>query len=79
MLAEIPVTKAALGKTLGRMREWLDSRHCEPCSFRQLLVVGGIVLQIGFLSANDAKSFADQFGGTATPETETIIPNRDRA
>jgi hypothetical protein len=79
MLVEIPVAKAVLGKTLCRMREWLDSRRYETCSFRQLAMIGGIVLQIGFLSANDAKAFADQFGGTLTPETETVVPDRDRA
>jgi hypothetical protein len=77
MLVEIPVAKAVLGKTLGRMREWLDSRRYETCSLRQLAMIGGIVLQIGFLSANDAKAFADQFGGTLTPETETVVPDRD--
>jgi hypothetical protein len=79
MLVEIPVAKVVLGKTVGRMREWLDSRHCETCSFRQSAIIDGIVLQIGFLSANDAKAFADQFGGTVTPETETIIPDRGQA
>jgi hypothetical protein len=78
MLVEIPVAKSALGNTLSRMREWLDSRRCETRSFRQLVMVGGIALQIGFSSGADAKAFADQFGGTVTSEAETALPNRDR-
>jgi hypothetical protein len=79
MLVEIPVTRAALGRTLNRMREWLDARHCETRSFRELAMIGGIVLQIGFPGTADAKAFADRFGGTMTPETETPILERDRA
>ena len=79
MLVEIPVAKAALGRTLSRMREWLDSRRCETCSFRELVMIGGIALQIGFLSPTDAKAFANQFGGTLGPETGTVAPDQDRS
>jgi hypothetical protein len=78
MLVEIPVTKAALGRTLSRMREWLDSRHCETRSFHELAMIGGIALQIGFLSAADARAFSDQFGGTLGPETGAAVPGHDR-
>jgi hypothetical protein len=78
MLVEIPITKAALGKTLNRMREWLDSQRCETRSFRQFMVAGGIALQIGFSSPIDARAFADQFDGTLTPETEMVVKDRDR-
>ena len=77
MLVEIPVTKSTIGKTLNRMREWLDSRGCETRSFRELAIIGGIALQIGFLSATDAKAFADHFGGKLSPEAATVAPDRD--
>ena len=79
MLVEIPVTKATLARTLSRMREWLDARRCETCSFRELVIIGGIALQIGFSSAPDAKAFADQFDGKLSSDTEAVSPDRDRA
>lgn len=79
MLVEIPVTKSALGKTLSRMREWLDSRHCETSSFRELAIIGGIALQIGFLSAADAEAFADQFGGKLSPGPEMVALDHGRS
>ena len=78
MLVKIPVTKSTLGKTLSRMREWLDSRGCETRSFRELAIIGGVALQIGFLSTADAKAFADQFGGTTASETEAAVSGPDQ-
>ena len=62
-LVEVSVARSSLIATLNAMREWLDHRRCETCSFRQMLVASGLVLQIGFASMPDANAFANRFAG----------------
>ena len=64
---------AELIKTLNAMREWLDHRRCETCSFRQIFIAGRLALQIGFLNLPDATTFADQFDGQLMQAHQVVI------
>jgi hypothetical protein len=59
----VPVGRSALGKTFAAMRQWLDHKHCENATFRELATNNGLLVQVGFGDAAVASEFASQFGG----------------
>jgi hypothetical protein len=73
-VVEVLVGKSALSRTLSAMREWLDRRRCETCSFRQIFIADGHSLQIGFPAGADATAFANQFDGQLMQIFESAPP-----
>ena len=51
-----------LGKTMNRLRTWLDSEKVYPVSFRTDADARGYVFTIGFRDTSDANRFRAQFG-----------------
>jgi hypothetical protein len=51
-----------LGVTMAKMRVWLDARGITPLTFHSHDGRGGVVIEIGFGSRNEAQEFAGQFG-----------------
>jgi hypothetical protein len=64
-VAEVRVTRAAFGDTLGAMREWLDRNDRRPAHFETAADDGGgIIIKLRFNSDDLAEMFQQAFGGS---------------
>jgi hypothetical protein len=60
---EVLVDRADLRDQMSAMRAWLDERRYETSVFKCHQDVGGILLTVVFNLAEEAKAFANRFGG----------------
>ena len=57
----INVERPSLGETMNQIRSWLDSQKIQPASFKPVVVGGGVIFEISFLSADEAELFRQEF------------------
>ena len=60
---EVPVTTDDVSTPMRNMRQWLDDMRFEASSLTWREVDGGIVVRVGFKSADEAAAFAEHFAG----------------
>jgi hypothetical protein len=62
---ELRLSASALPREMGAMRVWLDQHRFEPSSFSCRDVDDGVLVSLEFKIADQARAFAERFGGRA--------------
>jgi hypothetical protein len=65
-IVEVGRNTDGIAAEMNQMRDWLDAHRIEPLLFRP----NGVVLHLGFDSADDATAFADAFDGRVLSKTD---------
>ena len=60
---EVPVPADDVSTPMRNMRQWLDDMRFEASSLTWREIAGGIVVRVGFKSAEEAAAFAEHFAG----------------
>ena len=67
---ELRLSASDLSREMGAMRVWLDQHRFEPSSFSCRDVDNGVLVSLEFKIANQARAFAQRFGGRADDASE---------